>query len=292
MDAFVRGPSATDPERTSVLIAIDDPADPRVADFRHLRERDLATRDAGRPGVFVAEGEVVLRLLVSERSRFRPVSLLLAQNRIEPLRDLLPRVPPEVPVHVASAAILEGIAGFALHRGILALGARREDDLALPQTAPSLVLGLVGLANHDNVGAAFRNAAAFGADAVLLDRQCCDPLYRKAIRVSVGAALTVPFARGGSVEDLVARLVASGYTPFALSPAGQFALGEVAWPARVALLVGTEGTGLPPALIETLRSIRIEMAPGFDSLNVAAAAAIALHAAATSPMRRIAIDAG
>lgn len=274
-----------------MLIPIDDPADPRVEPFRHLRERDLATRADGRPGAFVAEGEVVLRVLLSERSRFRPVSLLVASNRVEPLRDLLPRVPPDAPVYVASSEILEGIAGFRLHRGILALGARREDDVVLPVDGPSLVLGLVGLANHDNVGAAFRNAAAFGADAVLLDRECCDPLYRKAIRVSVGAALTVPFRRDGSAEDLVGRLVAAGYTPFALSPAGEVSLGEVAWPERAALLVGTEGTGLPPDLIARLRSVRINMAPGFDSLNVATAATIALHATATSRARRIAIDA-
>jgi len=266
------------------LIDIDDPSDPRVEPYRALRDRDHATRRDGRPGAFVAEGEVVLRLLLSARSRFRARSVLLARNRLAPLAPLLAGLPAGLPVYVAPPDVLEGIAGFPLHRGILALGGREplSGPLALPVCGSSLVLGLVGLANHDNVGGAFRNAAAFGADAVLLDAASCDPLYRKAIRVSVGAALTVPFRRGGTAREMVDRLVGAGYTPFALSPAGAERLGEVAWPARVALLMGTEGEGLPPELIAELRSVRIEMAAGFDSLNVATAAGIALHAAATA----------
>lgn len=269
------------------LIEIDDPADPRVAPYRALRERDLATRHDGRPGEFVAEGEVVLRLLLSARARFPVLSILLSQNRIAPLASLIETVPDDIPVYVAPSRILEGIAGFPLHRGILALGARRPmlDPLALLPGGPSLVLGLVGLANHDNVGGAFRNAAAFGADAVLLDATSCDPLYRKAIRVSVGAALTVPFHRGGSAREMIGLLIGAGYTPFALSPAGRETVREVVWPARTALLMGTEGEGLPAGLIAELRSVRIEMAAGFDSLNVATAAGIALHAAAATKTR-------
>ena len=274
------------------FIAVEDPADPRVAPYRAVRDRDHATRATGRAGAFVAEGEVVLRILLSERSRFRPLSILIADNRLAALADILPARAADAPVYVASAPVLEGIAGFPVHRGILALGARPAPDeaFALPQAGASLVLGLVGLANHDNVGGAFRNAAAFGADAVLLDATSCDPLYRKAIRVSVGAALTVPFARGGSPRDLVEALVLAGYAPFALSPGGAEEIGGVAWPDRAALLVGAEGAGLPADLIADLRSIRIAMAPGFDSLNVATAAGIALHAAAQGRRRQERID--
>ena len=264
-----------------MLIPIDDPDDPRVEPFRALRERDLATRRDGRPGAFVAEGEVVLRILLSDRSRFRPLSILIAANRVEPLSGLLPEAARGAPVYVAAPDLLAGIAGFPLHRGVLALGERSDDPLPLPRQGRSTVLALVGLANHDNVGAAFRNAAAFGVDAVLLDRESCDPLYRKAIRVSAGAVLTVPFRRGGRAEDLVARLQQADYTPIALSPAGGERLDEVEWPARTALLLGAEGPGLPTALIASMRSVRIGMVPGFDSLNVATAAGIALHAVAS-----------
>jgi tRNA G18 (ribose-2'-O)-methylase SpoU len=136
---------------------------------------------------------------------------------------------------------------------------------------------LVGLANHDNVGAIFRNAAAFGADAVLLDGTSCDPLYRKAIRVSVGAALKVPFVRGGDAAQIFEAVRRHGFEPVALSPAGAEDIRSIGRAQRVALVLGTEGPGLPAALLGSLRTARIAMAPGFDSLNVAAASAIALH---------------
>ena len=139
------------------------------------------------------------------------------------------------------------------------------------------VLGLVGLANHDNVGGVFRNAAAFGADAVLLDETSCDPLYRKAIRVSVGAALITPFSRGGTAGDLVGALAAAAFEVVALSPAGAEPLASYRRAPRTALLLGAEGPGLPPALLARTRTVRIGMAAGFDSLNVATASGIALH---------------
>ncbi|GHD12037.1 hypothetical protein GCM10016234_15830 [Tianweitania populi] len=136
---------------------------------------------------------------------------------------------------------------------------------------------LVGIANHDNVGAIFRNAAAFEADAVLLDETCCDPLYRKAIRVSVGAALKVPFARGGSASELADVLAKHDFNAVALSPSGAESLAAVTPTGRTAILLGTEGEGLPPALMQRLRTVRIPMSESFDSLNVATASAIALH---------------
>src|SRR5690606_21812998 len=170
------------------LIRIDDREDPRIAAYRDIRERDLV----GRSGRFVAEGKVVLNVLFST-ARFSAESVLLRENRVPGLAALVARIPPEVPVYVASGAVMDAIAGFPMHRGVLAIGLRgAEEDAStllarLPERA--LVVGLAGISDHDNMGAIFRNAAAFGADAVLMDETSCDPLYRKAIRVSVGAAL-------------------------------------------------------------------------------------------------------
>ena len=175
------------------IVRIDDPADPRVAPYLAIRERDLA----GRHGRFIAEGKVVLNVLFSAR-RFEAESLLVLENRLAGLAETLNHAPQAMPVYVASSTVMDAIAGFHIHRGVLAVGRKREPDRAstildaLPEQA--LVVVLVGISNHDNMGAIFRNAAAFGADAVLLDTTSCDPLYRKAIRVSVGAALKVPFA--------------------------------------------------------------------------------------------------
>jgi tRNA G18 (ribose-2'-O)-methylase SpoU len=141
----------------------------------------------------------------------------------------------------------------------------------------ALVLVLVGIANHDNIGSIFRNAAAFGADAVFLDASCCDPLYRKSIRVSVGAALRVPYATFAGEHDFHAGLAAHGFDAFALSPRGARDLREVTQGARTALYLGTEGAGLPDALLERMTTLRIAMRDGFDSLNVAAASAVAMH---------------
>jgi tRNA G18 (ribose-2'-O)-methylase SpoU len=257
-------------------IPIDDPDDPRIADYRDIRERDLV----GRRGLFVAEGEVVLRLLV-RAPRMETVSVLVAAQRVPRLTETLALLPQTVPVYAASQAVLDAIAGFPLHRGILALGRRRSPPMAedLLSTLPprALVVGLHGIANHDNMGALFRNAAAFGASAVLLDSTCCDPLYRKAIRVSVGAALTMPFARLDPGADMIAAMTAHGVTPLALSPAGRMALAAVTRPPRAGLILGAEGPGLPQEMLDRSMSVSIPMASGFDSLNVAVAAGIVLH---------------
>jgi len=256
------------------LIAIDDPDDPRLEPYRDIRERDLV----GRQGRFIAEGETVLRVLAGQ-DRFRPLSVLIAAKRREKLAPILEALADDVPVYLASQPVLDGIVGFELHRGILALAERAAPVAAeallagLPERA--LVLALVGIANHDNMGGVFRNAAAFGADAVVLDPTCCDPLYRKAIRVSVGAALTTPFARA---DDPLAALADAGFETVALSPRGAVEIGAFR-PAgsRIALLLGAEGPGLPPRTLARVRSVRIEMAGDFDSLNVATTSGIVLH---------------
>lgn len=265
------------------LIEITDPGDPRIAEFTSIRERDLT----GRHGQFVAEGTVVLSMLAKAHGKagaVRAEKLLLLKNRVAGLSDLLAQFPVDVPVYVAEAAVLDAIAGFHLHRGVLALGRRAAPPhlhkliADLPETA--LVLVGCGISNHDNVGALFRNAAGFTADAVLLDETCCDPLYRKALRVSVGSVLTVPYTRQGSAEDVLGALAQSGFEIWALSPSGTVEIGAIAPGRRVALVMGTEGEGLPAAILGRFRSARIAQAPGLDSLNVGTASGIALYAIA------------
>ncbi len=258
------------------LIRIDDPGDPRLAAYRDIRERDLT----GRQGRFIAEGKVVLDVLLSA-ARFKAESVLVLENRLAGLAAVLAKAPPALPVYVVSAAAMDAIAGFPMHRGILALGARRMPQPAealldeLP--AKTLVVVLVGISNHDNIGSIFRNAAAFGADAVFIDRTCCDPLYRKAIRVSVGAALKVPFACFDDTAAFVRELCGRGYDQFALSPGGVADMRTLKPGERVALYLGAEGEGLPRDLLARLTTVRIAIRTDFDSLNVAAASAIALH---------------
>ena len=257
------------------VIRIDDPDDPRIAPYRRIRERDLVGRD----GLFIAEGETVLRVLLQRRWH-RPVSLLLAEQRVAALAPLLADLP-DVPIYAASQAALDAIAGFPLHRGILALGRRGAmpgaAELLATAGERALVVALFGTANHDNLGGVFRNAAGFGAAAILLDRECCDPLYRKAIRVSVGATLTVPWARLTAAEDPVELFAGHGFTAVALSPSGALPLVQYRRPARVAALFGAEGPGLPPALMARLETLAIPMAGGFDSLNLATTSGIVLY---------------
>jgi tRNA G18 (ribose-2'-O)-methylase SpoU len=258
------------------FIPIDDPNDPRIAAYRDIRERDLVGRD----GHFIAEGEVVLKVLVAS-ARHRMTSLLVVDKRADGLRPLLAGLPGDIPLYRAPQAVFDGIAGFPMHRGILAIGRRQPPpaaDALLAAMGPrALVVLLFGIANHDNIGGIFRNAAAFGADAVILDGQCCDPHYRKAIRVSVGASLIVPFARLGAGEDAVDLLGRHGFETLSLSPAGETPLASLARPPRVAALFGTEGPGLPADLLARTRTVAIPMAGGFDSLNVATTSGIVLH---------------
>ena len=259
----------------AVVIPIADPQDPRIEPYRAVRERDLV----GRAGLFVAEGRVVLQKLVRE-ARHPIRSLLVAERRLASLAELIALLPPAVRVYAAAQAVIDEIAGFPMHRGILAIGERRSQDperLLEGLGANALVVGLSGIANHDNMGGVFRNAAAFGADAVLLDATCCDPLYRKAIRVSVGAALTVPFARLGPDQDLVATLAGAGFEVVALSPRGSVELHALACGPRVAALFGAEGPGLAPELLARTLSVRIAMAGDFDSLNVATTSGLVLY---------------
>ncbi len=253
-------------------IEIDRADHPALAPYTAVRERDLV----GREGAFVAEGEVVLRVLAA-RSKLRIRSVLLERRRVESVADVLATLSDDVPVYVVPQAVMDAVVGFSIHRGVLALGERGAPvDAAELVRGANVVVGLVGLTNHDNVGSIFRNAAAFGADAVLLDRETCDPLYRKAIRVSAGTALVVPFARCTSADAMIDVLAAADIEPIGLTPRGRDTIDALPR-ARRALLLGTEGPGLPDAVLSRVRPVRIDMAPGLDSLNVAVASGIALH---------------
>ncbi|MGD9688632.1 MAG: TrmH family RNA methyltransferase [Phycisphaerales bacterium] len=275
-------------------IHVTDLADPRLADYSDVRERQLAaeflprsapgTGPAGTPeapfGKFMAEGEVVFRRLVE--SRFRTLSVLCTPARAPMVAALVAALNPEPPVYVIERPALERLVGFHLHRGLIAIGAREApaDPITLIRHPGAYVI-LEDLTNHDNVGAVFRNAAAFGARAILLSPRCADPLYRKSIRVSVGHALHVPFAWLDSWPEGLATLTQAGIHLVALSPGnpGQ-ALREWSWPraARVGMMFGSEGPGLSDgALQHALDRVMIPMNAGVDSLNVAVTSAVVLE---------------
>lgn len=260
------------------LIRLESAEAPELAPYTKIRERDLV----GRERLFVAEGEVVVRVLAA-RSPLKIRSFLLEERRVDAMRDVIEKAaesenPP--PVYVVPQAVMNAVVGFEIHRGILAIGERSPelDATALSERLQNarIVVGLVGLTNHDNVGGIFRSAAAFGTDLVLLDSETCDPLYRKAIRVSAGAALLLPFARVANAFELIDVVKAAGLEPIALSPRGEDTI-ESLPRGRYALLLGTEGPGLPDDVMDRVRRVRIEMPGKLDSLNVGVAGAIALH---------------
>jgi tRNA G18 (ribose-2'-O)-methylase SpoU len=261
------------------IVHVDDPQDTRLVDYLDvpdpvlLRERDL----------FVAESRLVVRELLAH-PHLRTRSLLVTTAALDSLRDLLDRRPDAPPIYVGTPQFLKRVVGFHVHRGCLALGHRptplRDVDLASVRSS-QLVVVLENVGNPDNVGSIFRNAAAFGADCVLLSPNCCDPLYRKAIRTSLGATLRVPYADIDDWPNGLSRLRDMGFTTVALTPEthAEDIVDFVAQaPPRVALLLGTEGVGLSEdATLRTDRRVRIPIAPSIDSLNVATATGIALH---------------
>jgi tRNA G18 (ribose-2'-O)-methylase SpoU len=252
--------------------------DPRLADYRGVSDPELARSR----GLFVAEGRLVLKRLIAD-GRYRLRSVLVSEAARRDLEPSLARVASEAPIFVCDTAVFTRVTGYHLHRGCLALVERPpqrslDDVLRLV----NLAVVLEGVANADNVGGVFRNAAAFGAGAVLLDPTCCDPLYRKAIRTSMGATLVTPFARLGEWPSSLNALREAGFTLVALTPREPSeaidAFVARPRPPRCALIVGAEGVGLTPA-VESMANhrVRIPIAPEVDSLNLAVAAGIALH---------------
>lgn len=254
-------------------INITSADDPRLAPYVSIRERDLTGRTDGR---FIVEGKVTLGILVG-RSRFEIESVFIGETRLKPLAGILEQLPDTVPVYTAPQAVMDEVAGFQIHRGVLACACKGAPLMPDQLLTHDTLLILNGMSNHDNVGAAFRNAAAFGAGGVLLDAGSCDPLYRKSIRVSAGSALWLPFHHGGTGDGHVVALKAAGYDVWAMTPRlDAAALREVPVMGKTAILLGAEGPGLPDGLISAARPVRIPMSPGFDSINVATAGAVAL----------------
>lgn len=269
------------PLREAAAVAIErvtDLDDPRLADYHHLREPSRRMAVERQRGIFTLEGRLSVEALLA--STYAARSLLVAEEHVERIAALLRT---DVPVFTLPAAAMTKVTGVHFHRGVLAVAERPElPTVAEVTAAATTVLVLEAVNDHENIGSLFRNAAAFGVDAVVLDPSTADPLYRRSTRVSLGHVLRVPFARADDGPGALRDLRASGFTTVALTPdAGAAPLGDLVaeGPERVALVLGAEGPGLSAeALAAVDRRVRIPMAAGVDSVNVATAAAIALSA--------------
>jgi len=263
-------------------IEITDPADERVRDYFSLTDVALRTKVEPERGLYLAESDKVIRRALA--AGHRPRSFLMGQRWLTDLADLVERAESQdVPVYVASATVIESMTGFHLHRGALASMHRPSllPPAVLLQNASRVVI-LEDIVDHTNVGAVFRSAAALGADAVLITPRCADPLYRRAVRVSMGAVFKVPWTRIDPWPGGLQVLRDNGFTvaAFALTDDAT-SLDDLASdrPERLAVIFGTEGEGLRRRTVEGADMVvRIPMAGGVDSLNVAAASAVALWA--------------
>jgi tRNA G18 (ribose-2'-O)-methylase SpoU len=261
------------------LIEVDDPSDPRLADYRDLRDVSLRKHLEAEHGLFLAEGEKVVRRAVE--SGFAPRSFLMAPRWLDGLADVL-EASPDAPCYVVPEAMAEQVTGFHVHRGALASLERRplpslDEVLAAART----VLVLEDIVDHTNVGAILRSGAALDVDAVLLSPRCADPLYRRAVKVAMGAVFSLPWTRLEDWYDALPALSSLGFTTVAMTLADDARpLDEtVAGLDKVALVLGGEGHGLSRRWETTAdRRATIPMRAGIDSLNVAAAAAVGCYA--------------
>jgi tRNA G18 (ribose-2'-O)-methylase SpoU len=259
------------------IVEIRDADDPRLADFRDLTIADRRPDRPGGRGLVIAEGVVVVRRLLA--SRYPPRAVFGVPAKISQLAADVPGAP----CYAGSAELMAQVVGFHLNRGVLATADRAPVPCASELIARSHHLAVLeGINDHENLGGLFRNAAALGVDAVLLGPGCADPLYRRSVRVSMGHVLRVPFAPLGRWTGGLQALRSAGFRIAALTPAmDAVPLAQAGVSAgRVAWLLGAEGPGLSAEAFSAADlAVRIPMAPGVDSLNVATAAAIAFAAA-------------
>jgi len=263
----------------SPVIVVADPADPRLADYVGLT--DVARRRQVEPeidgaGIFIAEGEQVVRRAVAAGYRLR--SLLVDTKRYDGLSDLAAASP--APAYVAHPDVLVAVTGFNVHRGVLASFARKpQPPLAEVLANARRLLICADLTSTTNLGAVLRSAAALGVDGVLLSPACCDPLYRRAVRVSMGEALRLPTHRLVTWPSALADVRAAGFALIALTPEpAAEPIDRVPIADKAALLLGEEGSGLSAAALAAADvRVRIPLVTGVDSLNVAAAAAVACY---------------
>lgn len=262
-----------------LLVTIDDPADPRLRDYTGLTDVGLRRRREPEEGLFIAEGEKVIRRAL--RAGYRMRSMLLSPKWIDAMRDVIAEG--GAPVYAVSPELAERVTGYHVHRGALAAMRRRPlpaADALLASARRVVVMESVN--DHTNVGAVFRSAAALGMDAVLLSPDCADPLYRRSVKVSMGAVLCLPYARLADWPRDLEAVRGAGFRLLALTPGEEAAAIDAAAPhrlERVALMLGAEGEGLSAcALAAADERVRIPMSHGVDSLNVAAAAAVAFYA--------------
>jgi tRNA G18 (ribose-2'-O)-methylase SpoU len=268
---------------------VTDVADPRLADYARLTDMELRTHLESVQGLFIAEGTKVISRAAAAGYPVR--SVLLTERRLGDLPALLPALAADAPVYVVPDEIVERLTGYRVHRGALASLHRKPlPEAAALAAATRRVIVLEDLVDHANVGAIFRCAAALGVDAVFLSPRCADPLYRRAVKVSMGAVFAIPYARMTGWYDGLAGLRQAGFLLLALTPdptaepiGVAMASGAAVTAQRIALLLGTEGDGLSSRWRhEADQAVRIPMHPGalaagVDSLNVVAAAAIACH---------------
>lgn len=283
------------PETGVMRELVTDVADPRLADYARLTDMELRTHLEAEQGLFIAEGTKVISRAVAAGYPVR--SVLLGERRRADLATLLPALDGGAPVYVVPDEAVERLTGYRVHRGALASMHRKPlPEPAALAAASRRVIVLEDLVDHANVGAIFRCAAALGVDAVFLSPRCADPLYRRAVKVSMGAVFAIPYARMTGWYDGLAELRAAGFLLLALTPdATADPIATAMTGARIALLLGTEGDGLSSRWRhEADQAVRIPMHPGaqaagVDSLNVVAAAAIACHLLASAeqvPSRR------
>jgi len=265
-----------------MTVLVTDPMDPRLGDFLALTDVQLRRAKEPAEGLFIAEGEKVIRR--ARQAGYEMRSMLLSAKWVDVMRDVIDEVP--APVYAVDPALAERVTGYHVHRGALASMQRKPltpaDDLL--RTARRVAV-MESVNDHTNIGAIFRSAAALGMDAVLLSPDCADPLYRRSVKVSVGAVFSVPYARLDSWPKGLAAVREAGFRLRALTPDEKASSMDEAAPHRldrVALMLGAEGDGLSTkALMAADEWVRIPMAHGVDSLNVGAAAAVAFYAVAT-----------